>query len=124
MAWAIFSAGCSGWFFSLLATHWIGYLTAGVGRTPDGKTDLAAVSPHTADGAGPTGLVGDRPNRDATPDLPGACELSTADFANLAWPPQGRLRGDLLDGAGNPTTDATKATERFRRVTFGPLETR
>ena len=33
------------------------------------------------------------------------------------------FRCDLrLDGAGNPTTDATK-TERFRRVTFGPLET-
>jgi hypothetical protein len=91
---------------------------------PDGKTDLAAVSPRTADGVGPTGLVRDRPNRDATPDFPGACELSTADFANLAWPPQERLRGDLChDGAGNPTTDATKATERFRRVTFGPLET-
>lgn len=29
-----------------------------------------------------------------------------------------------LDGAGNPTTDATVPTERFRRVTFGPMENR
>jgi hypothetical protein len=33
-----------------LSAQWLGYPTAGVPRTPDGKPDLAAPTPRTADG--------------------------------------------------------------------------
>jgi hypothetical protein len=43
---AIFSSVCA----APLAAQWVGYPTAGVPRTPDGKVDMAAPTPRLADG--------------------------------------------------------------------------
>ena len=68
---------------SPLMGQWVAYPTAGVPRRPDGKANLAAACPRTADGRPDlSGIWITQPNRVATPNFPG-CEPTAEEFANI-----------------------------------------
>ncbi|HEY7333799.1 MAG TPA: hypothetical protein VH639_02870 [Bryobacteraceae bacterium] len=67
-----------------LSAQWIGYPTASVPRTPDGKPDLAAACPRAADGKPDlSGLWYMQTSRQGNPNFPG-CEPVPDEFINIA----------------------------------------
>jgi hypothetical protein len=73
-----------------LQGQWLGYPTANVPRTPDGKPNLGAACPRTADGKPDlSGLWVMETRRAGNPDFPG-CQAVADAFINIA--------GELKDG--------------------------
>jgi hypothetical protein len=74
-----------------LPAQWIGYPTAGVPRTADGKPNLKAACPRTKGGKPDlSGLWVAQPTREANPNFPG-CEPIGDEFANVAAALKGGL---------------------------------
>jgi hypothetical protein len=102
--WALLSVVLAG----SLHGQWLGYPTAGVPRTPDGKPDLAAACPRTSDGKPDlSGLWVMQTKREGNPNFPG-CGAVSDEFVNIA----ATLKGGLPYQAWAAVLVKVRATEQ------------
>ena len=88
--------------------QWLGYPTAGVPRTPDGKPDLKAACPRTPDGKPDlSGVWIMQTKREGNPNFPG-CQAIADEFANIA----ASLKGGLPYQPWAAQLVKTRATEQ------------